>query len=431
MRIEFDKIGDQECLRFPPFHQEMLMNNWWSAGEDLGRVRVVITEGIASNEGQPTAFRRVKNVVSFSFQHAPLDVLEAAGIAWPNAGMWHQAMQPLYTPSSPIHAGAVDPDAHAHSPRHRHVSKELDSNAATTIIPPRLLSHTDGPPAAHGSTTMNHANWATVPLMQDHFIEGHKSQMPRRLPTRISISDDSMPDYSYSNTPRSSRDPSLHDIPNLRDKPAVQQESQFEELMAAFSPAKPSGTQAPPTTRVSSATNSPPLTSRTSDSPEVRVTSHHSQPRAVSVTTREVLPPSARVPSDISMDSRLSEPQVGEKGKAHSRIKMIPATEVKGRKEGKSSELKLAPSTGEGKMSAGSTRPRQKSTRDQSGEHSASARDSKRKRASLTSAMNKSSDLVEGPQSSPSTKASKKGRKDISSDPADSPKSPESVIRAP
>lgn len=72
IRAEFDKIGNQECLRFPPFHQEMLMNNWWSAGEDLGRVRVVITEGFTCSKGQPTAFRRVKNVVSFSFQHAPL-----------------------------------------------------------------------------------------------------------------------------------------------------------------------------------------------------------------------------------------------------------------------------------------------------------------------------------------------------------------------
>lgn len=50
----------------------MLMHNWWSAGEDLGRVRVVITEGLARGQGQPTAFRRIKDVVSFSFQHAPL-----------------------------------------------------------------------------------------------------------------------------------------------------------------------------------------------------------------------------------------------------------------------------------------------------------------------------------------------------------------------
>lgn len=69
---EFDKAGHQECLRFPPFPQEMLMDQWWSAGEDLGRVRVVITEGLARGQGQPGAFRRVKNVVSFSFQHAPL-----------------------------------------------------------------------------------------------------------------------------------------------------------------------------------------------------------------------------------------------------------------------------------------------------------------------------------------------------------------------
>lgn len=69
---EFDESGHQECLRFPPFRQEMLLNTWWSAGEDIGRVKVVITEGLARSQGPPMAFRRTKNVVSFSFQHAPL-----------------------------------------------------------------------------------------------------------------------------------------------------------------------------------------------------------------------------------------------------------------------------------------------------------------------------------------------------------------------
>lgn len=345
--------------------------------------------------------------------------------------MWHQATQQLYAPSSPCNIGVVDPDAHAHSPRRRHTFRELNSNAAAAIIPPRLLSQTNGPPAAHRSTMMSHSNWATVPLLQEHFIEGHKSQMPRRIPTRISISDDSMPDYSYSNTPRSSRDPSLNDLQNIYDKPAVQQESQFEELMAVFSPAKPSGTQAPPTTRVSSATNSPPMSLRNSDGPEIRITSHHSQPRAVPLITCEAVPPSARVPSDTSMNSRFSESQVGEKVKAHPRIKMVPATEVKGRKEGKGSEHNSSTSIGEGEMSTESTGSRPKSTTNKSGEYSTSPKDSKRKRASLTSVTNQVSEDSEGPQSSPSRKTSKKGRKDVSSDPAHSPKSPESVIRAP
>ena len=71
-KVEPEKGGDQECLRFPPFHQAMLTQNWWSAAEDVGRIKVLLSEGFASGQGPPLDFRRVKNVVCFSFQHAPL-----------------------------------------------------------------------------------------------------------------------------------------------------------------------------------------------------------------------------------------------------------------------------------------------------------------------------------------------------------------------
>ncbi len=70
--LEMEKTGNQECLRFPPFHQEMLMQNWWSPGEDVGRVKLVISEGVTSGQGPSSGFRRVNNIVIFSFQHAPI-----------------------------------------------------------------------------------------------------------------------------------------------------------------------------------------------------------------------------------------------------------------------------------------------------------------------------------------------------------------------
>lgn len=286
-------------------------------------------------------------------------------------------------------------------------------------------------PLAHQSAMMSELDWATIPHMQDRFIEGHKAQVPRRFATRISASDESMPDYSHSITPRSSRDPSLHDIQNVHGGAALQQESQFEELMAAFSPAKTSGTQAPPTTRVSSATNSPPMILKTSGDPEVRITSFHGQPRAVSMTTREAPPSSARAPSDVSMKSRCSEPQTGEKEKAHPKIKVTPASEVKSRKEGKGSELGLSKSTGERKVSTGSNGRSHRDTTSRKGEQSASKSDSKRKRASLVSMTNLLSENSEEPESSPSRKVSKRGRQDGLDDSAHFPKSPESVVRAP
>lgn len=81
---------------------------------------------------------RVKNIVAFSFQHAPLgntvdrsnnkqedadanamdlDILESSAIAWPNPSMWRR--QP-FTASMPVPAyPSEDAELHAHSPRRR------------------------------------------------------------------------------------------------------------------------------------------------------------------------------------------------------------------------------------------------------------------------------------------------------------------------
>jgi hypothetical protein len=71
-----DKHGEFEKLKFPTFHKEL-----------LGRIKVIIAEGF-TRDHFTYPFERAKNIVSFSFQHAPLDVLEVSSIAWPNASMW-------------------------------------------------------------------------------------------------------------------------------------------------------------------------------------------------------------------------------------------------------------------------------------------------------------------------------------------------------
>lgn len=69
--VEMDKAGNAQCLRFPHFRPEMLTQSWWAAGENMGRIKVIISEGFKSElEGLP--FIRLKNVVCFSFQHAPI-----------------------------------------------------------------------------------------------------------------------------------------------------------------------------------------------------------------------------------------------------------------------------------------------------------------------------------------------------------------------
>lgn len=71
MLIDLDKHGEFEKMRFPAFHKELLSQSYWNAGDDLGRIKVVISEGF-SREQQTYPFDRIKNIVSFSFQHAPL-----------------------------------------------------------------------------------------------------------------------------------------------------------------------------------------------------------------------------------------------------------------------------------------------------------------------------------------------------------------------
>lgn len=48
----------------------MLTQNYWNAGENVGRVKIVIAEGIVRFEGSP--FEKTRSIVCFSFQHAPL-----------------------------------------------------------------------------------------------------------------------------------------------------------------------------------------------------------------------------------------------------------------------------------------------------------------------------------------------------------------------
>ena len=58
-------------MNFPAFHQELLTQNYWHAGDDLGRVKVVICEGVP-RDSVNVPYERVKSIVAFSFQHAPL-----------------------------------------------------------------------------------------------------------------------------------------------------------------------------------------------------------------------------------------------------------------------------------------------------------------------------------------------------------------------
>lgn len=71
INIDFSKNGDLEPLRFPLFHQELLEQNSWSLADDFGRIKIVVSEGFP-RDSSSLPIERVKNIVAFSFQHAPL-----------------------------------------------------------------------------------------------------------------------------------------------------------------------------------------------------------------------------------------------------------------------------------------------------------------------------------------------------------------------
>ncbi|KAK4152393.1 hypothetical protein C8A00DRAFT_16299 [Chaetomidium leptoderma] len=111
---EFTKTGELERLRFPHFRRELLFQNHWRPGDDIGRIKVVLSEGFPRDS--PSApIERVKNIVAFSFQHAPLEILEKNGIAWPNQAMWQC---PPFNPAMPVPTYHLEdgPSSHAHSP---------------------------------------------------------------------------------------------------------------------------------------------------------------------------------------------------------------------------------------------------------------------------------------------------------------------------
>jgi len=69
--LELNKDGEHEQLRFPHFHRELLSQSYWNPGDDLGRIKIVITEGSRDITVLPITVERVRSVVSFSYQHAP------------------------------------------------------------------------------------------------------------------------------------------------------------------------------------------------------------------------------------------------------------------------------------------------------------------------------------------------------------------------
>ncbi|OTA64879.1 hypothetical protein K449DRAFT_421404 [Hypoxylon sp. EC38] len=143
--FEFTKNGDLETLRFPPFRSEVLRQSYWSPADEVGRIKIVISEGFP-RDSLTVPIERVKNIVAFSFQHAPLDILESSGIAWPNPSMWRRTP---FNPTMPVPSRQHEDgaEAHLHSPRRRTTGYMKGSSSSSV--------YTSGPPGLTQSNTSN------------------------------------------------------------------------------------------------------------------------------------------------------------------------------------------------------------------------------------------------------------------------------------
>ncbi|KAK1753343.1 hypothetical protein QBC47DRAFT_40985 [Echria macrotheca] len=112
--VDFMNTGQSERLRFPRFHRRLLRQNRWDAADDIGRIKIIIAE-VLPRDPPSVMFERLKNVVAFSFQHAPLELLEANAIAWPNPLMYWNPIQQDMLMTQPPQCYDDLPQSHAHS----------------------------------------------------------------------------------------------------------------------------------------------------------------------------------------------------------------------------------------------------------------------------------------------------------------------------
>ncbi|KAF9883115.1 hypothetical protein FE257_004094 [Aspergillus nanangensis] len=262
-----DKNGNNDNLRFPPFHREILDQNHWDAGDAHGRIRVVISEGFARLHRYPP-FERVKEIIVFAFQHAPLDVLEQSNIAWPNLAMW--AREPRLVKYNSANSGGggglKEPaeDAHAHTPtRHSTIRPPVQMSqpglSASTTTTSWGYRNYPAPPIPQWHTSLRESRWAPPDslILPDPFIDPYVlDPAARHRGARPSWEDVSMPDYvssSASSRVISSMTGSYEHSNHPSIAPQIDDDAYNQLIEALYPPSKPltCGTQPPTNTPTS------------------------------------------------------------------------------------------------------------------------------------------------------------------------------------
>ncbi|KAI9043519.1 uncharacterized protein KD926_003289 [Aspergillus affinis] len=348
--IDVDKSGNQDTLRFPPFHHEILEQRYWDAGELYGRIRVVVSEGFARPHRTPP-FERVKEVVAFSFQHAPLHVLECSSIAWPNAAMWTREPRLFKYNSGSGASELKEPeDTHTHSPT-RHSAQQATSTVqvANPAIQSTWQYKTYQGLIPQWPGKLGESKWAPQdpPFMPDAYIDPYVlDPAARHRGARPSWEDISMPDYVSSTTGSraiSSMTGASYEHSKHPSIIAPIDEEAYTQLVEALSPPKPlaCGTHAPTNTPSSVA----PVGGKLSAAAEARSASYN-RDGSRSCVLREISQAGTRNASESSVKSSLLPDPLTEAA-ASSKLHASPNVNVKSRKEGMSQDNKENESAGE------------------------------------------------------------------------------------
>ncbi|KAK3723144.1 hypothetical protein LTR37_001867 [Vermiconidia calcicola] len=114
-------------LQFPPFHREIMSQSHWNAADRVGRIRVELS-AVYVPEGVGR-YVKLRDIVIFAFQPAPLELLEHSGVAWPNT---HMFMNPLQANRfHNVHApNAIMPAA----AKHKRVASTSNINSTTPMF---------------------------------------------------------------------------------------------------------------------------------------------------------------------------------------------------------------------------------------------------------------------------------------------------------
>lgn len=263
-------------------------------------------------------------------------VLENAGIAWPNPGMWYNAPPGWYSTTSPSSKlKGVDSETHEHSSKYQMGTDDTPPAYGSALMPLRKPSQLLSAPQTlyNLGEQLGDPSWSPSPPMSDPFVDENKLQ---RQGEEIRYGS-AQPDRSLSATHSSVYIDTANDVTQItidgEFAPATA-ESQFDEMMASFIDGDDK-TFTRAATRTNTPMHTPDICDELSTSPNSRPFSlPNEQHRAVPVTMQDLpLLLGTREPSDASIT--LGQSRTVETAEpAVVTVKQTPALIIRSKKEG-------------------------------------------------------------------------------------------------